>query len=151
MGAHRQTHPVFGIARARRTRILDVGRLQRVVRIRIGEQVVVVAESRDDRLAPAHDEHRLAAPDDLQHLAFLELRGIDGHRRAERLRARARLPRGDERHRREGDSDRADSDRGRRQQAAAAMVNLISSFAAPRFVRRVRRNVDKSSRKPLWP
>ena len=45
MRAHRQAHPVLGIARARRPRILDVGRLQRIVRVRIGEQVVVVAES----------------------------------------------------------------------------------------------------------
>ena len=60
-------------------------RLQRVVRVRIRQHVVVVGDRVDDRLAPAHDEYRLAAPDDLEHLAVFELRGIDGDRSAQRL------------------------------------------------------------------
>ena len=96
----------------------------------------MVAEFGDDGLAPAHDEHRLAAPHHLHHLAFLELRRIDGDRRAERLGPLARIPRCDERNRGECNTHRAHSGSGRRQQAAAAVVDRLMSLRCLLALRR---------------
>ena len=126
--------------------------------------VVVIAERIDDRLGPAHDEYRLAAPDDFQHLAVLEFRGIDRDRRAQRLGARARLPRREERDRGERDADGAGAAVAavskRRRLWSTCVIDLIAlpplraDFALCGAVTRCRiriPNCYKSSRKPLWP
>ena len=81
---------------------------------------------------PYDHESGLAAPHHFEHLAGLELGRIHFHRRPKRFGPCARLPRGQERNRRERNSDRAGADCSRRQQAAPAMVNLITHSIAPK-------------------
>ena len=91
----------------------------------------MVAQLIEDALDPAHDEYRLAAPHDLQHLSRFELGCIHFDRSAQRFGPRTRLPRSQERDRRECNADRSGADGGRRQQAAPAMVNLIAHSIVP--------------------
>ena len=75
-----------------------------------------------------HDEDRLAAPDHLEHLPDLQLRGVDINGSAERLGPRAGLPGRQERYSGECDADRADAGGSDGQEAPPAMVHLVIRF-----------------------
>ncbi len=94
--------------------------------------LIVTAQLIDDRLDAPYDENGLSAPYHLQHLAGFEFRSIDVDRSTKRFGARAGLPGSEEWNRGKRNADGARADRCCRQQAAAAVVNLVTHAIVPR-------------------
>src|SRR6185503_16765819 len=78
--ADAEQHEVLGLDGARG--VLGVVGLFRIIRARIAQAGVVIAEALDHIGRATHDEYRLAAPLDLQHAARLELADVDLDRSA---------------------------------------------------------------------